>query len=533
MLKIVCCIALTIDVIVHLGTLRQSKRVLRVVRSVFLIDRTSSLMNNYKLILGSAVKVLELLTMTLMLVLAYSAVGYLIMTNVPGDKYFLNFYDSFVNMFILLTTVNFPDVMLPSYQYNHAYVIFFVTYLFQALYFLLNLSLAITFSYYKRDAQRVARHNWKKGKKALLSAFKVIDNDQRGYIDYPQWRKLFMQLKPHAEEEEAKVRFYMLDSQHNGQLRPIHFLKVDKVLSVSLVRKKPPSPWKTAILNWKLPRIPIISKILRSKVYQIYVHVAIIITTMMSLYIIASEHSNLPIWSLVLFHVVDMFLLLLSAGGIVVDFMSVGPRNFFKHKWHIVNALIVMLNLFTKIMIEFVLQYSLPHWIVTSHIFIRVNILSRMFRFARLFCISKQMRIIAESFIDVWILMFYFLVIMFIHFYVFSIIGMESFAGLLVPDNPDLVGTDFGAAGYAPTINFNSWPNAMLTLFHLMVVNNWHVCTIKVTYHLLGYCQGYSCRFESICHYLLYGVLLFDCDYHAQLAHSFDCRIVFIQTQRT
>ena len=52
-------------------------------------------------------------------------------------------------MTILLTTANFPDVMLPSYNMNRASCLFYLIFLTFGLYFLLNVLLAIVFDNYK------------------------------------------------------------------------------------------------------------------------------------------------------------------------------------------------------------------------------------------------------------------------------------------------------------------------------------------------------------------------------------------------
>lgn len=67
--------------------------------------------------------------------------------------------DSYYNMHILLTTANFPDVMLPAYNSSRANSLFFLTFLTFGLYFLLNVLLAVIFENYKsRIEERVIRH---------------------------------------------------------------------------------------------------------------------------------------------------------------------------------------------------------------------------------------------------------------------------------------------------------------------------------------------------------------------------------------
>lgn len=52
-------------------------------------------------------------------------------------------------MMTLITTANFPDVMLPGYLENFLNGIFFISYLMIGIFFLLSLLLAVVFNKYK------------------------------------------------------------------------------------------------------------------------------------------------------------------------------------------------------------------------------------------------------------------------------------------------------------------------------------------------------------------------------------------------
>ena len=56
--------------------------------------------------------------------------------------YFENIAASYYSMLILITTANFPDVMLPAYYVSYFWCIYFVSFLILGLYALLNLLLA-------------------------------------------------------------------------------------------------------------------------------------------------------------------------------------------------------------------------------------------------------------------------------------------------------------------------------------------------------------------------------------------------------
>ena len=68
--------------------------------------------------------------------------------NLQGLTVFPTMTATFQNLMILLTTCNFPDVMLPSYGQHRHYAVFFVVYLVVGLFMFMNLLLAIFYSNY-------------------------------------------------------------------------------------------------------------------------------------------------------------------------------------------------------------------------------------------------------------------------------------------------------------------------------------------------------------------------------------------------
>jgi len=69
--------------------------------------------------------------------------------TLQGIQYMSNFGDSFFNMFVLMTTSNYPDIMLPAYQDNRLNAIFFISFLVIGLFLIMNLLLAIIYSNFK------------------------------------------------------------------------------------------------------------------------------------------------------------------------------------------------------------------------------------------------------------------------------------------------------------------------------------------------------------------------------------------------
>lgn len=58
-------------------------------------------------------------------------------------------------------------------------------------------------------------------------------------------------------------------------------------------------------------------------------------------------------------------------------------------------------------------------------------------------------------------------------YYLFALIGMTLFGGLIRRDMPVIIGTDIPTTYHLD--NFNDFFSGLITLFTLMVVNNWYV----------------------------------------------------------
>lgn len=57
---------------------------------------------------------------------------------------------------------------------------------------------------------------------------------------------------------------------------------------------------------------------------------------------------------------------------------------------------------------------------------------------------------------------------------IYTYLGIALFGGRIRISNPLLNGTQYARAGYYPN-NFNDFPSGMITLFEILVVNNWNV----------------------------------------------------------
>lgn len=98
-------------------------------------------------------------------------------------------------------------------------------------------------------------------------------------------------------------------------------------------------------------------------------------------------------------------------------------------------------------------------------------ILLRVFRVLKLLDGVKQYRIIFNTFRNLIPIFGTLMGIMITTFYFFSLLGVSLFGGMIYKENPDIYKDKTVPITYVYN-NFNDFPNGLLTLFELLVVNN-------------------------------------------------------------
>lgn len=86
-------------------------------------------------------------------------------------------------MLILLTTANFPDIMLPAYNVSYFWSIYFVSFLILGLYALLNLLLAQVFNSFRNRLVQQSEAILEKMEKHMEKFFKKFDKRNTDCLD--------------------------------------------------------------------------------------------------------------------------------------------------------------------------------------------------------------------------------------------------------------------------------------------------------------------------------------------------------------
>ena len=72
-----------------------------------------------------------------------------------GSEFFPTIGQGALSLHILLTTANYPDVMMPAYSQHRPYFLFFMAFLVITMYFFMNLVLATIYNNYQHQAEKL------------------------------------------------------------------------------------------------------------------------------------------------------------------------------------------------------------------------------------------------------------------------------------------------------------------------------------------------------------------------------------------
>ncbi|KZC12738.1 PREDICTED: two pore calcium channel protein 1-like [Dufourea novaeangliae] len=469
------CITLAIMFLEAMTVLvRQSShfRVTRALRPIFLVDTKcfGNVRRFIRQILQTLPPILDMLGLLLFFITLYTVLGYYMFSDM--NRYFSTLQDSFVSLFVLLTTANFPDVMMPSYSKNKWYAIYFVSYLSTMLYVMMNLMLAVvneTFTAAERDKfKKLFLHK----RKACQHAFNLLVSKQNpDKMRFRQFEGLMRYYAPNKSIKDIVLMFRHLNASGSGVLSSEEFLNIYDTTILQWEPQYSSVPWyhstsqpmqilctgAHAAIRWSY---------FESVMYVMIVAngITMIIRILQPSDILHSARLFAASWDTFLF------------GGIfvteaLIKVLGLGTRWYLSSGWNLFDLGTSVMTLVAACILR----------IFPSATFF---VLFRPLRVLRLFKMKKRYRDVFGTLVILTPLMSSTAVVMLVLYYFFAIIGMELFAGYnmrncckntTVEDFYKYSANESTALGYYYLNTFDNLIASGMTLFELTVVNNWFI----------------------------------------------------------
>ena len=450
--------------------------------------------------------------------------------------YFSTIGASLLQMFVLLTTANFPDIMLPIFRCNKYYAIFFVLYILIGLYLLMSLVLAVIYSHFAARSKMKFKKFFDLRKQAFDLSHKLLC-DSRGLghviingeasirtvkvydtISIREFALLLKSMNPKMDEDIAKCIFWLVDEKYgdgSGEItshtfsKGMRFAKM-KTRMVSLFEEDDALFLRNPLvktINWLKVNV-------RGKLQQLtalpwwdrFFDILILINSAVVLASVLHDEFHIDQKSLSTLEWLTTVMLFIFVTEVTVKILGMGLTKYIRQSWF--NCIDIM-TVAGGLAVYIGIQENTTEDNTVGLAF--AILLFRLLRMLRLIQSIPEFDRIIKTIAAVLPAVFRFLTILLVIMYMYAIIGMEAF-GRRMGEKAEKDNILFRFSSYNRlqyhALNFDSFYRAMVTLFSQLVVNNWPIVMEGAVAATNAWAHLYFISFYLICVLCVLNVLV-------------------------
>lgn len=455
-----------LEIIVSLFIGNYKYRISALFRPWFLIHNQKFLRIELRLLFATVMASVDVLLAIFLLVFTFSTAVYFLV-----DANFTDPVQSFMNFFILLSTVNFPEVMMPLLEINRVFALIFVVYLIIGLYLLMNFLLITVANIYLRYLKQMASKGKLKNLDAAFDCLCAI-SPHDDCFPFGIWKRLFQVYQPRLRPEEVEWIFHETDTDKSGTIDRPQFRAVFGVLArIDVVRVGKVHKFFERHEGKRNPKV-----VEFIKKYELFWIFALIALDFVLYLVMVYLPPSLRLTPFYVTHLPILFLCLsfLFVVDIILRLYAHGTFEFWKSLRNRANLLAagVSFPVCTYYVIKQLTVGATPtEWKVLATVltFTSLRIFEIIFHVGKFADIVRSVLSISSAFSS-------FVVLLLLVLYEFAIVGMWLFGGVIDRDNlnPVLDGTSYVQGGYQHSA-FNNILESYIVLFELLIVNNWHL----------------------------------------------------------
>ncbi|XP_053169644.1 two pore calcium channel protein 1-like isoform X2 [Hemicordylus capensis] len=488
------CIMITIlltlvDLIIY-GALRissiRSVRWSRPMRPIFLINFAESrqIRRAFRSIRNTLPEITYVFLLFMFSVLMFSLMALKLFGNrnlktVEGLPYFTNYLEIVFGMYVLVTTANSPDVMMPAYDFSWWYCLFFITYVIINTYIFMSVFLAVVYNNYRKHLKNEIRKLAYMKRRKMIEAFNLlkVKEEAEFVVKDDQWKHLVKMVAPNISTSHRELLLRISDEEQRGYVDKKSFVRLPDLLNIQVItmklRRHPLESWLPQLYN-SAP-----SLFLRSAVqHKGFVWVYDMIILINAVFIALDEKNpfiSYAEWVFLCLYIVE----------ILLKVYTYEPRTFFAKNqfWNWFDTSIIIAALIATIINTTLKSVT----VYNSQQVLDIVFILRVLRLIRIIDSIQRFRVIMNTLINIMPTMLTFGGLALVVYYIFSIVGMEIFQGKVqfftensttqhasYCGNPALKESLFARAKYCKN-NFNNLASSFIVLMELTVVNQWHV----------------------------------------------------------
>ncbi|XP_009079303.1 PREDICTED: two pore calcium channel protein 2, partial [Acanthisitta chloris] len=476
----------------------ENVRIRRILRPFFLLQNSSMMKKTLKSInstLPEMASVVLLLAVHLSLFTMFAMLLFARTKDNQQDKewvgYFRNLPDSLTSLLVLLTTANNPDVMIPAYSKNRAYSIFFILFTVLGNLFLMNLLTAIIYNQFRGYLLKSVQSSLFRRRLGIRAAFEVLSslketppNAQQSYVSVGALLQVLQKVEMDSRCKQGIMRSLQMCSC--DQLSAAQFQKLFEELDKDAIKQHPPSPEYQSHFMQKI-------QFAFGHPYFGYLGNVVALANIISICVVLvldadkqlSERDDFFLGA------INCFFILYYLLEMLLKILAMGLKRYWSYPSNRFDGLLTVILLILEIATFAVYGFPHPGWrpdfmgLLSLWDMVRLVNMLIVFRFLRIIPNMKFMSLVVTTLLDLVKNLRAFAGILVVVFYAFAITGIMLFQGAVVPlGNISAVNTTYanGTLQCGTYEQLEYWPNnfddfaaAVVTLWDVMVVNNWQV----------------------------------------------------------
>lgn len=400
-----------------------------------------------------------------------------------SNAYFHTFWSSLINLLVTMTTANHPDIMMPLYQYNRFSALFFIVFMMIGNLIIFNLLTAVIYNQFKNQWVTSMQNSLFRQIVAIRAAFTVLPSSARQSTAVGGLKVVSKNLLRHLIRNTKISSTLLLQLHSQLELLPSTLLSWKEFRGIFDVAMRGP------LVKRKRQRPQSEQRMLRCMQnvvqHRIFAYFTVLVVTCNILLIIIefsidpSQLEN-PTSRLAYYNLAFACWYLLEH---VVRLVGYGLKEYFK-SWTNLYSGVLSAAIFVMeflILVLYSTPFSMGLGLVTFHTFsimVRILIVLIVLRLLTIVSYVPALSQITTMLFDLLKNLRGFFGILVIVYYLFALLGMELF---LSTENRLQAGTEISLkCGTYENLtyfanNFHDFAASLVTLWDIMVVNNWMV----------------------------------------------------------
>eukprot|EP01135_Chromosphaera_perkinsii_P006629 Nk52_evm31s554 gene=Nk52_evmTU31s554 len=498
-------------------------------RPFFLAQHSSLMKKTLKNMINTLPAIGSVFGLVLFHITFFSLAGMLLFGNTKeGDEKFSTLWSTFKELFILLTTANHPSVMMPAYTDNRLSCIYFISFLLIGLYCFMNILTAIIYTSFKENLQMSMQSRLDRRYIAFRGAFELLSSAQRlgqngertergphgndisgveegrGY-EIPEVKpvrtvnsKLLGKcIRMVTSMDSAVVSVLMSkiegqqlglfgmgnhsrdalnnsysDENYNDSDLHLHFTEFYELFEVAAYKATFVKRINDTLPGYHMNNSisAFVNVVGSHPLFETMVNCVLVL----NMVVIALELNGHSTVAFVKF--TSGLFLVFYAAEMAVRILAIGLRGYMRAAaWVEFDILVGVLVVLFGAYVLLIDNSSYETGSIGAEVgYLKALNVLFLIRGLRIVFFVKVFENILSTVLTLMKSISTLAGVLILAYYIFALIGMQLFAGKIYEGNPALNGTAFAEMKYFPN-NFDNFPSALVTLWELMVVNDWYV----------------------------------------------------------